>query len=39
MRIENVVRIRWGDKITSDLRLGVRGQTAHWRWEHDRRSE
>jgi len=27
------------DKITGDLRVRIRGQTAHWWWEHDRRGE
>ena len=30
-------RIRWGDKITGDVGVRVRGQTAHWWWEHGRR--
>ena len=29
--------MRWGDKITGDLGVRIRGQTAHWRWEHGRR--
>ena len=28
-----------GDKITGEFRVGVRGQSARRRWEHDHRGE